>query len=178
MLPRIAGAAALAALFLAGAAPAHAVTGTQSVTADVANTLEATFPGAYAWGDLVPDPAGATSSAQTINVKSNAAWGVQVATDHADGRMRQHDGTSYVTSPKVLSNALQWRLSTIGGVAQSTSFAALSSTPAAATTLQAVTTDSGTNLGVLLKQVISYADERVSPNTYRVQLTYDAAQGY
>ena len=176
---RIPGIAAVAAAVLAPAVPAHAVTGQQSVTADVANTLEATFPSAYAWGDLVPGPSGNTSAAQSLTVKSNALWGVQVSTDLSDGRMKEFNGSAYVAvTPKILTNPLQWRLSVLGGVAQGTSFAALSSTPASATSSQGITGDSGTALGFLLHQVASYADQRVSPNLYRVQLTYDAAQGY
>lgn len=168
---------ATAAAFLGLAAPASAVTGTQSVTADVANTLAATFPSAYAWGDLA---AGAThtSTSQGVTVWSNAPWGVQVSSDLADGRMKEWDGSAYVASAKILTNALQWRLATLGGVAQGTSYAAVSSTPATATTVQPLTGDSGVALGVLLRQAVSYADERVSPRSYRLQLTYDAAQGY
>ncbi|HYF24886.1 MAG TPA: hypothetical protein VD931_04020 [Baekduia sp.] len=168
-----------AAAALSFAPAAHAVTGNQSVTADVANTLEATFPSDYAWGDLAVGAAGNTSAAQTVTVKSNALWGVDVSTDLADGRMKEWDGSAYVVaSPKTLGNALQWRLATLGGVAQGTTFGAISSTPAEVVSNHAVTGDSGVTLGFLLKQVVSYSDVRVAPNAYRIQLSYDAAQGY
>lgn len=174
MTTRTPGVALLAAGLLAAAAPAHAVTGTQSVTADVANTLEATFPGAYAFGNIVPGATGSTSPTQTVTVKSNASWGMQISSDIADGRMTEHTGAGYAASPNVLTNALQWRIT----APQSTSFAAVSSTPATMTSAQGVTGDSGTAVNVLLKQIASFSDPRVNPNSYRVELTYDASQGY
>lgn len=160
--------------------PAHgalAATGTQSVTADVANTLAATFPAAYAWGNLAAGAA-STSAEQTVNVKSNALWGLKLSTDIADGRMTEWNGTAYVASPKVLTNALNWRMSSLGGVAQGTAFAALTSTPALVTGSQAITSDSGTDVGVTYRQTVSYADTSAGANDYRVLVTFDASQGY
>ncbi|WP_205696264.1 hypothetical protein [Conexibacter sp. SYSU D00693] len=174
------GIAALAATLVLGpASVAHAVTSSQSITADVAPTLQATFPGDYAWGTLAVGAGGNTSSEQTVNVKSNAAWGVKVSSDLADGRMKEWTGAAYVSSsPKVLTHALTWRLSSLGGAAQGTSFAALSSTAAAVTTSQAITGDSGTDVGVTYRQVASFADPSAGGNDYRIAVTYDAAQGY
>jgi hypothetical protein len=168
---------AMAALPAQGAL---AATGTQSITADVANTLEATFPGAYAWGSLTPGVT-ATSSEQTINVKSNATWGLKVASDIADGRMTEWTGLVYVPiTPKVLTNAVNWRMTTLGGVAQgSTTYAALSSTQALVTGSQAITNDSGKDVGVTYRQAPSFADAYAGVvNDYRILVTYDAAQGY
>lgn len=173
--------ATVLAACLVALAPAHAAlaaTGAQSVTADVANTLEATFPGAYAWGDL-PAGAASTSSEQVVNVKSNALWGLKLSTDVTDGRMTEWDGSSYIaSSPKVLTNALNWRMSALGGVAQGTSFAALSSAQALITGSQTLTGDSGRNVGVTYRQTVSYADVNAGVNNYRVQVTFDASQGY
>jgi hypothetical protein len=179
MLRTLAAFTTAAALLYAPAA--LAVTGTQSITADVANTLEATFPGAYAWGDLTPGASGNTSSEQSVTVKSNASWGLKISTDLADGRMKEWNSTTgYVlVSPKVLTNALTYKLSALGGEAQSSAFAALSSTAALLTGSQGNTPDAGVAAGVTFKQVLSFADERAgSSNDYRVVVTYDAAQGY
>ncbi|WP_372789805.1 hypothetical protein [Paraconexibacter sp.] len=172
--------AALAALALpAGATAATSASGNQSVTADIANTLEATFPGAYSWGNLDAGTTGNTSSEQTLTVKSNAAWGVKVASDLVDGKMKEWTGVAYVpVTPKVLTNALTWRLSTLGGAAQGTSFASLSSVQALVTGTQAATNDSGVGVGVTYKQVVSYADANAGVNDYRILVSYDVAQGY
>jgi hypothetical protein len=93
--------------------------------------------------------------------------------------MKEWTGTVYVAaSPKILTNALTWRMSTLGAVAQGTSFAAISSTPSLVAGSQPITGDSGTNVGVTYKQVISFADAVAGANDYRVAVTFDAAQGY
>jgi hypothetical protein len=172
-------AAVAAALTLLPAQAAFAVTGNQSITADVAPTLQATFPSDYAWGNLSPGAAGNTSSEQTVNVKSNAAWGLKVSTDLVDGRMKEWTGAAYVSSsPKILANALTWRMSTLGGSAQGTSFAAASSTAALVTGSQPITGDSGTDVGITYKQVASFSDANAGSNDYRIAVTFDAAQGY
>ena len=172
--------AGLAALTLASTAgAATSASGSQSVTADVANTLEATFPGAYAWGSLDAGGTGAISDEQVVNVRSNASWGVQVASDISDGRMTEWTGAAYVTpTPKVLTNALEWRMSSLGGVAQGTSFASLSNVQALVTGTQAATTDAGVDVGLRYRQAISYADESAGSNDYRALVSFDVAQGY
>lgn len=158
---------------------ATTASGSQSVTADVANTLEATFPGSYAWGNLDAGTAGNTSSAQTVNVKSNATWGVKASTDQTGGQMKEWTGAAYVaSSPKVLTNALTWRVSQIGATPQATSFAAFTSTPALATGSQAITSDAGVDVSFLFKQLVSYADANAGSNDYRVLVNYDVAQGW
>lgn len=165
-------------LTLVPASGAHAALGLQSIIADVANTLEATFPTSLNLGTLTPGAA-TTSAEQSVLVKSNALWGLRVSTDVADGRMTEWDGTAYVaSSPKVLTNPLQWRLSSLGGAAQATSFAALSNTQALVTGSQGLTTDLGTSIGVTFRQAASYADPSAGANDYRIVVTFDASQGY
>lgn len=179
---RIALAGALVALLgmPAAAQAATSATGDQSVTGDVADTLEATFPSAYAWGNLNAGSAGNESAEQSLTVKSNKAWGVKISSDIAAGKMTEFDGTAYVAlSPKILTNALQWRLSSLAGTAQSTTYAAISSTQASLTTGQAATSDTGTAVGTKFKQVISYSDVSAgATNDYRILGKYDVAQGY
>lgn len=169
--------AALSAVAPGAATAATSATGSQSVTADINDTLEATFPSAYAWGNL--DPGSNTSAAQTVNVKSNASWGAKASTDDVGGRMTEWNGTTYVAvTPKVLTNALNWRLSALGGVAQVTSFAAFTSTPALVTGSQGLTGDSGVDVALTYNQVISYADAKAGTNDYRTLVSFDVAQGY
>jgi hypothetical protein len=163
----------------AAAQAATSATGSQSVTADVNNTLEATFPGAYAWGSLDAGATGNTSSAQTVNVKSNSSWGVKASTDQVGGHMKEWTGAAYVaSSPRTLANALTWRLSALGGAGQPTSFAAFTSTPALVTGSQAVTDDAGVDVALTYKQAISYADVNAGANDYRALVSFDVAQGY
>jgi hypothetical protein len=174
---------AAGAAVIAAAAPASAATsgaGTSSVTADVAPTLEATFPSAYAWGNLNAGAAGNESVEQTVTVKSNQTWGVKIASDLLDGKMKEWDGTAYVaTTPKVLTNALNWRMSSLAGAVQATSFAGLSSTEALVTGTQAITSDAGTAVGMKYKQVVSYADVAAgASNDYRIQANFNVSQGF
>lgn len=178
ILPGLLACASLLAL-PAAAGAATSASGSQSVTADIANTLEATFPSAYAWGNLLPGASGNTSGEQVVNVKSNAAWGVKVATDLVDGKMKEWTGAAYVAvTPKVLTNPLTWRLSSLGGVVQGTGFAALSSVQALVSGTQPATSDSGVDVGTTYRQVVSYADLGAGVNDYRVLVSFDVAQGY
>jgi len=179
VLPGLLACAVLAAT-PAAAGAATTATGSQSVTADIANTLEATFPSAYAWGNLDVGATGNISAEQIVNVKSNAAWGVKVASDLVDGKMKEWTGAAYVASaPKILSNPLTWRLSTLGAVPQATSFAALSSVQALVSGTQPATGDSGVDVGTRYRQVISYLDPNAGvTNDYRLLVSYDVAQGY
>lgn len=171
----------VAAVLALGACPAVAGAATssggvpQTQTADVAATLEAAFPANLSWGALTVGTAGTESAEQVINVKSNKPWGVRLSTDEATGRMRLYNG-SYGSA---LTHPLQWRLASVAGVAQATSFGDLSSTAANAATARPITTDLGVNVGLRFKQVMSYADAPAGTGeTYRVVVTYDAAQGY
>ncbi|WP_354698139.1 hypothetical protein DSM112329_03804 [Paraconexibacter sp. AEG42_29] len=177
------GTAAVAAVLAAAAVlpsatlAATSATGSQSVTADVASTLEATFPSAYAWGNLSPGTP--TSADQTVNVKSNASWGLKASTDAVDGIMREWTGAAYVAStPKVLAHPLTWRPHTVGGVNPGASFAAFTSTPALATGAQGVTGDSGVDVALEYRQTVSYADASAGSNDYRILVSFDVAQGY
>ena len=172
------------AAFLIIAAPASAGTtaaGNSSVTADVVPTLEATFPSAYAWGNLNAGVAGNVSSEQTVNVKSNATWGVKTATDDVGGQLTEWDGGAYdVTSPKVLIHALTWRMSHLDGVATPlTPFVDYSSTPALVTTnAEAVTPDAGVDVLTTYKQTVSYGDFVAGVNDYRILVDYSVSQGF
>ncbi len=137
--------------------------------------LTATFPAAYAWGGWAIGTN--TSAEQALTVTSNRSWGVKLSTDHADGRMTEWNGALPYLSRKV-GSAIQWRLSTLGGVPQSTSFASASSTPSLVTTTQAKS-PTAVSVGVSFRQTISYADDAaLGPNVYRTEITYDAAQGF
>jgi hypothetical protein len=144
--------------------------------------LEATFPPDYAWGQLNPGAAGNESPDQVITVTSNAPWGVTIASDLADGRMKEWNGSAYVaTGAKVLSQPLGWSLSRIGAAAQPLSFRALSSTPATVVsdrpTTCTLTCDSA-QIAVRYRQAVSFADAPAGTNDYRIEVTYVAAQGF
>jgi hypothetical protein len=181
------------ALAIAGAAllgtagPASAAVSATSpspVTADVAPTLEATFPAAYAWGDLNAGTAGNVSAEQGLTVKSNQPWGVMTFTDKTDGKMTEVDSTgAAVTTPQILSNALQWRLSKLGAATRdeaTDAFKTYTGTGALmGTTQQAKTDDLGLALGVTYKQEIKYADlVAAGTNNYKIVVNYDFNQAY
>jgi hypothetical protein len=174
------GSVAALMVIAAPASAATTATGDSSVTADVVATLEATFPSAYAWGDLNAGVAGNVSSEQTVNVKSNATWGVKTSTDDAGGQLTEWDGLAYdATSPKVLIHALQWRLSHLDGVVQGAPFVDYSSTPVLVTTnAEAVTPDAGVDVDATYKQTISYGDFVAGVNDYRILVNYSVSQGF
>jgi hypothetical protein len=178
----IAALSAVAALMII-AAPASADTtaaGDSSVTADVVPTLEATFPADYGWGDLNAGVAGNESTEQTVNVKSNATWGVKTSTDDAAGKLTEWDGGVYVAvTPKVLTHALTWKRSSLAGVPDlGTSYAAFSAVEALVIGSQAVTADAGVNVGAKYRQVVSYGDFVAGVNDYRILVNYSVQQGF
>ena len=144
--------------------------------------LEVTFPPDFAWGQLDPGPAGNESAEQMVAVTSNELWGLRVASDLADGRMTEWTGGAYVVgTPKILSHPLRWSLSSIDTVGQPPSYQALSSAPGAVLSNQPSTCPgacASAQIGVRYRQPISFADEPAGANTYRIQVTYDAAQGF
>jgi hypothetical protein len=144
--------------------------------------LEATFPAPYAWGALDAGARGTKSAEQVITVTSNEPWGVRVASDLADGRMKEWDGTGYVTaSPKSLVNPLEWTLTRIDAATQPLSFTAFSSTAASMLSEQpstCATTCATAEIGVQYRQVVSYADAAAGVNDYRIDVIYEAGQGF
>lgn len=174
-------AALLAALALApSAVAATTASGSQSVTGTPTAQLAATFPSAYSFGTLTVGGAGNTSTEQIVNVKSNASWGVKIASDQAAGKMREWDGSAYAGT-NILANALQWALTSTGGTpVGSPSYAALSSSSTLLVGSQARTSDAGVDVGTTFNQLVSYADEQslAGGHSYRVLVTYDAAQGF
>jgi hypothetical protein len=148
----------------------------QTVALNEMPELTASFPSAYSWPALVPGTT-ATSAEQTVSVTSNRSWGLQLASDAADGRSRQWNGSIYKSL--TLTNAMQWRTSSIAGNAQATSFASLSGTNATAVTGQAPAAGA-VAVGVTFRQQVSYADEAALPvgHTYRQNISYTAQQGF
>lgn len=170
----------LLALALAGLMPssATAATGTQAVTLDVAPTLTATFPTAYDFGDIAPGAA-QVSPAQTVNVRSNATWGLRISSDLTDGRMAEFDAGAYIpVGGRTLALPLNWRLGSLAGVSQATTFVPVTAVPAPVTLAQGPTSDAGVDVGVLLNQTLSFADQRLgNAGDYRILLSYTASQG-
>jgi hypothetical protein len=183
MPPRCPGAIVASALVLAVAAvamvwPAEAPAACLATPA----CLEVSFPPDFAWGQLDPGPAGNDSAEQMIAVTSNELWGLRVASDLTDGRMTEWTGSAYVsTAPKVLSHALRWSLSSIDTVGEPPSYEALSSAPGAVLSSRPSTCPgacSSAQIGVRYRQLVSFADEPGGANNYRIQVTYDAGQGF
>lgn len=144
--------------------------------------LEATFPADMTWPALDPGPAGNYSAEQFLTVTSNGSWGLRVASDRPDGRMAEWTGTAYVSSdPKVLARALDVTLSSIAAIAQPVSWQPLSSTPITMVSGQPSTcsdTCSSVQVGVRYRQVVSFADAPAEANDYRLELFYEAGQGF
>src|SRR3954453_685080 len=66
-----------------GATAATTASGSQAVTGTPTAQLEATFPSNSAFATLTVGAAGNASTEQTVNVKSNASWGIKIASDQA-----------------------------------------------------------------------------------------------
>jgi hypothetical protein len=111
---RAAAASALAAgltLLAAGTAPAAtSQSQNQVITGAPVPQLVAAFPGDFGFSSFAPG-ATASSSEQTINVKSNGAWGLRISADSAN--MRRWNGSAYVAGS--LATPLTWARTSQGG---------------------------------------------------------------
>ena len=159
----------LLALMAPAAQAATSANGNQAVTGTPSAALTATFPSDYAFVSFAAGSSNA-SSEQLLTVKSNLAWGVKISSDQSSGFMRDYASSSYGST--LLTNPLEWSTTTGG----STSYAALSSTATSVVTGKAATSDSGTSIGVTYRQPLSFADD--GSKTYRILVTYAAAQGF
>ena len=148
----------------------------QTIALNEQPELTASFPSAYAWPALAPGTT-ATSAEQTVSVTSNRSWGLEIASDRADGRSRQWTGSAY--GSLALTDPMQWRTTSIGGTPQASSFANLTGTGTKAVTGQAASAGA-IAVGVTYRQQVSYADEAALPagNTYRQNVSYTAQQGF
>lgn len=144
--------------------------------------LEATFPADYAWGPLDAGSGGNVSVERVIAVTSTDPWGITIASDLADGRMREWTGTAYVTSaPKTLANALDWGLTRINATPQTPNYAPLSSTAASVVSAQPATctaTCSSSEIAIKYRQIVSFGDIAAGTNDYRIEVRFEAAQGF
>jgi hypothetical protein len=144
--------------------------------------LEVSFPPDFAWGQLDPGPVANDSAEQLIAVTSNELWGLRVASDLADGRMTEWNGSAYVVAgPKTLVHPLRWSLSSIDTVGQPPSYQALSAAPGTVLSNWPSTCPGAcapAQIGVRYRQFVSFADEPAGANSYRIQVTYDAGQGF
>ncbi len=143
--------------------------------------MELAVPSSYAWGTLAPGTY--QSTPQTVTVGSNKAWGLRIASDRSDGRLAEWTGTAYAASPRKLASAMQWAVTADGATSVTPAWASLSSTPATVvsgrdTTGCLVVACLTTTLGVTYRQTISYADQRLNPNAYRMSVTYTASHGW
>ncbi|WP_205696265.1 hypothetical protein [Conexibacter sp. SYSU D00693] len=180
----LAAAAAAAAVALpALLAPAHAHAA--GCVLNIGSCLVVTPPPASLNLGQVNAATTTTSAEQVMQVAAGNSWGMRISVDQAGGRMREHNGTSYVASGKVMHHPLQWRLSSFDGTAQSTSFADLSTTPAVALTNRSITgcvlllllcTD--IPLGFRFRMTTSFWDANAGANNYRIQVTYDTQLGF
>jgi hypothetical protein len=139
--------------------------GDQNVSANVAATLEMTAPSDLDLGAL--DIGQNESSAQTILVKSNVSYGVQIKGDRSN--MTEFDGSSF--SAGALSEAFEWKEA-------SGSYADISVSNASIVSSASPTPHAGTSTSVQYRQEALFDDEPVSGgNVYRVVLTFTATQG-
>lgn len=175
---RLASAATLAACLLPALAADDALAACEPATP----CLEATFPPALVWGPLDAGGAGSVSAEQVVSVSSTNTWGLRIASDLADGRMREWTGSAYVTSaPKVLAAPLTWGLSRIGETAQTPVYTSLSSTGASVVSGQPTTctaTCGSASVGLRYRQPVSYGDVSAGVNDYRIQVSFEASHGF
>ncbi len=171
------------ALLIAAVAPPAAQAGC-ALNLVVIPCLEATFPGELSLGSALDAGTTTTSGQQDVVVSSNQSWGLRIQSDLADGRMKQWNGASYVGSPRILTNPLRWALTSLAGVPVAPTYAGLTSTPTTVLTGQPTTgcvlglTCLTTTVGIRHRLTTTFADRRVSPDSYRVRVTYTASHGF
>lgn len=170
---------ALVAMILVGITPgalaATQQTGMTEVMFNIAPALEV-----IAW----PDPAVtldeaapgiASSRLMRITVRSNALWGVQVASDSASGTMREYD----VNNGQYIPGGFE-----VGPVefAESSEgpWMPVSNTPAVLFSDQWPTGEAGRSLDFWIRVIPDFSApaQIVDGRTYRIVLTYTAGVGY
>jgi hypothetical protein len=168
----IAAALTLAALIVPGSALADTSGGTtQGATASVPPTLTATFPTDPISWTLVPGTN--DSTAQSVNVKSNSAWGLRVFVDHSS--LTTWDGDSYGSAS--LANPLELALDggSASAVPESASSSGVTSLVHETDAEAQAAGDAGTSMNLVFKQAFSYAD---APGNYHSVITYAADQAF
>ena len=182
LLTVAAAAAAISTTCLAAAQPAAA----SGCLINLGTCLVVTFPSGPLNFGSVNAATSTISAEQAMSVAAGNTWGIKISSDQAGGKMKEWTGSAYVSSsPKIMHNALQWRVSSINGANQATSFANLSNTPSVALTNQPITgcvlvllTCTDIPLGFKFKLNTSFSDANAGANDYRIQVTYDVALGY
>ncbi|MDI6781317.1 MAG: hypothetical protein QME49_04325 [bacterium] len=165
--------------------------GNQTVDATPVATLALTVPGGANLG-AISIAAPTESSAQVVNVKSNAAYGIRIKADKTNmanycpgsstctGACTGGTAAGYATTAdKVVSlqSALQWKKE-VGGT-----YANITVTDVTVSTAQAATVDAGVNTNIYFKQAVNYGDRVLTDiagqtsHTYRLVITYTATQG-
>lgn len=132
-----------------------------------------------------------TSAEQVLSISSSNDFGVKVSSDLVDGRMKEWTGAAYAASPKILTTPLDVAKTSYNGVTYVPSWQALTSTPTLFGTgggtglgptdcLVVITlyVCGHRDLGVKYRLRTSFADRRVSPNSYRILVTYTADHGF
>lgn len=146
--------------------------------------LEATFPGDLLLGTALDAGTTTTSGQQDVVVSSNQSWGLRIQSDLADGRMKQWNGSAYVSAPRILTNPLRWGLTSLAGAPLVPTYTALTSTPTTVIGTQPATgcvlglACLTTTVGIRHRLTTTFADRRVSPDSYRVRVTYTASHGF
>jgi hypothetical protein len=145
--------------------------------------LQMSLPGALSLGTVNAGTT-TTSPEQGVVVSSNLQYGVKVSADLVDGRMKQWTGAAYAASPRILANPLRVARSSYNGTPVTPSFFALSGTPTLLGTglgptdcLVGLLCGSHT-LGVQFRLSTSFSDRRVSPDSYRILVTYTADHAF
>lgn len=111
------------------------------------------------------------SSALTLRVRANAAWGVQLSTDHPGGLLRPWNGSCYVPDGKPLSLPLEWGTSPAGP------WTPFTGTAAAWLTNQPATGDQPAERTFYVRFTPTFAD-MAGETEYRVGVTMAAGVGY
>lgn len=136
-------------------------------------SITATFPSNYTFATFTVGGPNNLSGEQTESVLSNRGWGTQLSSDQTDGKMKEYDGSSYLTNQ--LGNSLNWRMSSLDGVSQPTPFAPISSTPSLIVGGRPANTVAST-VGVTYNQVVDYSDDPNSgTNVYRIVVTFNVS---
>lgn len=151
-------------------------TATISVICNIANAIETVFPTQVTFGDLTPATDGYHTTQVRATIRSNASWKITIRCDQAGGRMREWDGSSYVTDGRSLSQPLCWKLAD----QPESAYKALSNEEAIVIPEAGATGTAGRIISIDLGQKASYDDLRLvsSGSSYRILISFTATQLY
>jgi len=110
----ISATAAIITLLIGCGAAQVTSTASTEIVGNIGDQIILTPPSNMGSWNLIPDTTNTVD--RTLTLTTTYYWGVNVASDQYDGKMKEYSGNGYVADGKVLANPLHVACTGIGGV--------------------------------------------------------------